>query len=328
MSKELVTAKGGTLSVGANQDGFSDRQVAALRHMGVEHANEADLEVFFHIVKRTGLDPFAKQIHMIERMTSEPDGNGGWHKVPKSTIQTGIDGYRLIGRRAADRANHTLSVSAPEWAHEDGSWRPVWARAWGRPVAARVTVARNGHDFTAVANFDEYAQTKRSGELNSMWAQRSGGQIAKCAEALAWRMAFPQDLAGLYTDDEMHQADSSTPAPSRATADDVLAAPEPVESDPEEVEAEMVEDDPVDTPDAPAKATTAQVAQIKRGVTANDIGNEAAKAMVQRVTGRADATTANLTGDEATAILAELAAFEGPAAASADTARAAIGATS
>jgi hypothetical protein len=112
--------------------------------------------------------------------------------------------------------------------------------------------------------------------------------------------------------------DAYNPAPDAVTP----------ESDPEVVEAEVVEDDPVDTPDAPAKATTAQVAQIKRGVTANDIGNEAAKAMVQRVTGRADATTANLTGDEATAILAELAAFEGPAAASADTARAAIGATS
>jgi hypothetical protein len=77
-------------------------------------------------------------------------------------------------------------------------------------VAAKVTVWRDGEPFTAVAMFEEYKQLKSGGRLNSMWEQRPAGQIAKCAEALAWRMAFPQDLSGIYSDDEMDQADNHT----------------------------------------------------------------------------------------------------------------------
>lgn len=193
-----------SLSISTDQSTFTDSQVAALRHMGVDGAGPGDLEVFFHVVKRTGLDPFARQIYMISRWSK--DG-------PKQTIQTGIDGFRLIGRRAADRAKVDISLSAPEWAHEDGSWRPVWSTAWGMPVAARVTITRGDSPFTAVAIFDEYKQTKRDGGLTQMWAQRPAGQIAKCAEALAWRMAFPQDLAGVYADDEMAHADSAPKSP-------------------------------------------------------------------------------------------------------------------
>jgi len=166
----------------------------------------------------------------------------------------------------------------------------------------------------------------------NVWKNYPAAMLRSRAITEVARMGASDCLLGIiYTAEEMgatvDQTGAVVEARQTTTADDVLAAPEPVESEPEVVEAEVVEDDPVETPDAPAKATTAQVAQIKRGVTANAIGNEAAKAMLQRVTGRDDATTANLTGDEATAILAELAAFEGPAAASADTARAAIGAT-
>ena len=204
----IVQHQGSSLAIEADQAQFTPMQVSALAQIGVDHASEGDLAVFFHVCQRSGLDPFAKQIYMIGRQVNEKAPNGEWVKVTKQTIQTGIDGFRLIGRRAADRARHGVSVKAPEWAHADGSWRQVWMSAWGTPVAARVTIQRGGEPFTAVALFDEYKQTKYGGELTSMWGQRPAGQLAKCAEALAWRMAFPQDLSGIYTDDEMDQADT------------------------------------------------------------------------------------------------------------------------
>src|SRR5205823_1632629 len=57
-----------------------------------------------------------------------------------------------------------------------------------------------------VAHWSEYAPDP----MNHMWRQRAAGQLAKCAEALAFRKAFPETLSGLYVNEEMDQADNRT----------------------------------------------------------------------------------------------------------------------
>lgn len=213
------------LAITADQREFTRAQRATLAHMGVEDATPEDLAVFLHQVQRTGLDPFSRQIHMIGRRSKKWDPRTrqeSWET--KWTIQTGIDGYRLIGRRAADARGESISVQAPEWMHASGEWRPAWSKAWGMPLAARVTIVRAGQTFTAVALMDEYVQTKGDGKPTRMWADRPAGMLAKCAEALAWRQAFPLDLSGIYTNEEMAQADNAHDAP--APPAEVAQAPE------------------------------------------------------------------------------------------------------
>jgi phage recombination protein Bet len=234
------------IAIRDDQVTFDDLQVKALAQLGVDRAEKADLAIFFHQCKRTGLDPFLRQIHMIGRRTKV---NNQW--VTKQTIQTGIDGFRLIARRAADRRKESLGYSDPLWCGEDGLWREVWL-ATEPPAGAKIVVHRNGQPFPGVAVFREFCQRKSDGTLNSQWSSKPAHMIAKCAEALALRMAFPQDLSGLYTDDETGIEAPEPGAPSQASGGTrrmSRAAHEAGASEPEPVDAEIVtDDDPVNEP--------------------------------------------------------------------------------
>lgn len=201
MSTEITRhqAPNTALAIQDNQTEFNEQQVATLRQLGVATANRGDLAVFFHQAVRTGLDPFARQIYMIERKG-------------KQTIQTGIDGFRLIARRTVERTGETLGYEDTLWCGPDGQWTDVWLKREA-PAASKVTVIRGGQRFAAVALYHEYVGTTRDGSPNQMWSTKGALMLAKCAEALALRKAFPQDLSGLYTSDEMQQADNQAPGP-------------------------------------------------------------------------------------------------------------------
>ena len=295
MNNEIATRSHGGLTITADQEWWSDRQAAALAQIGVADAPKADQAVFLHYCQRTGLDPFARQIYMIGRWSREGT---------KYTIQTSIDGFRLIGRRAADAHHEQLEVSDTEWCGPDGQWRDVWLSD-EPPAAARVSVIRNGGRFPAVALFREYAQAKKDGNLTQMWQDKGALMIAKCAEALAWRKAFPQDLSGLYTGDEMSQADTHrAPIPA--------ASPMSVQTPTSPASAQA----PVDITaslDGEVMVTAEQTELLKALMA--DL-NLDAKAMLKAacdITGCKVASAKDLTEIEADLVIAELNAKETPA---------------
>lgn len=202
----------------ANQTAFNAHQVAMLRQIGVEDAEPADLDLFFHICQRTGLDPFARQIYMIGRETDVkvrvPLDNGNSRvetkRMTKFTIQTGIDGYRLIGVRASRAQGDQTSHDEPLWRGKPGTdydrWVDYWPESAGQPAACKYTIWVNGQRHTAVCNFNEYAQYSGKGELTSMWKKMPANQLAKCAEAQAWRKAYPADFSGVILEDAAQHA--------------------------------------------------------------------------------------------------------------------------
>jgi len=180
----------------SDQDYWSGAQVAALKQLGLAQASQGDLKVFFHQSQRTGLDPFARQIYMINR--------GG-----KYTIQTSIDGFRIVAQRSGNYGGQTPA----EWCGEDGIWKDVWL-AKTPPLAARIGVYYKDapNPTYATAKWDSYAQS------SPIWSKMPDLMLAKCAEALALRKAFPNDLSGIYSSDEMAQADDTKFAPSKESA--------------------------------------------------------------------------------------------------------------
>lgn len=194
----------GALAIRPDQTQWTNQQAAVLRQSGIDHqvASE-ELSAFLHLCQRTRLDPFSRQIYLIGRWNNQ-------QKRKVYTPQTSIDGYRVIAHRAATEAGHALGYEDTLWCAKDGHWRDVWLSD-APPAAAKVTVIRNGMRFSAVARYSEYAQTNREGAPSGLWGKMPATMTAKCAEALALRMAFPHDLAGVYTAEEMAQADNPAP---------------------------------------------------------------------------------------------------------------------
>ena len=201
MTQEIQQHTGSQLAIHDDQAFWTDQQLAALRQLGVDANSQGDLAVFFHQAQRSGLDPFKREIYMITRKG-------------KPTIQTGIDGFYKIADRVSRKTGGTWGISETLWCGQDGQWADVWLQA-GPPAAAKVTLERNGARFTVVALTSEYQAQ------GPMWQKMPARMIAKCAEALAIRKAFPEDLSGLYTSEEMAQADSPAPAPRPASIQQV-----------------------------------------------------------------------------------------------------------
>lgn len=192
-----------------------------------------DLKYFMFQCSQRNLNPFKQQIHAVYIYDKQVRGE-------KLVVITGIGGFRSIAQRSP----------RPLYA---GSGEPVWDmdEETGLPKSATVQVfaynpvtGEREAITTGVAWFDEYKKesdeyvdetdadgkkiwdaqarrykSKKSGEkvLNPTWQQRPKGMIAKCAEALALRAAFPEELSGLYVQEEVDHLTRN--------ADDVIDIP-------------------------------------------------------------------------------------------------------
>ncbi len=177
---------------------WSPERISLIQRTIAPSVTKDEFDMFIERCKQTGLDPIARQIYAISRYDKQVGGN-------KMTIQVSIDGMRLLAERSGKYAGQV----GPLWCDEDMQWKEVWLSN-KPPLAAKVGVIRS--DFKeplfAVAKYASYVQTGKDNQVFGLWAKMPDLMLAKCAESLALRRAFPAETSGFYTREEMGQADN------------------------------------------------------------------------------------------------------------------------
>lgn len=206
MSKELavVTERGAQIVIHPE---FSNEQIRLLGETIAKGCDQNELSFFLNVCKLKRLDPFTGQVHVVKRW----DRDLGREKM---TIQVGIDGYRAIAARTGELCGNDEPIFDTEDA-EHPNKATVTVYRWHKDSGQKIP-------YTASARYSEYVQTKKDGSPNSMWTNKPFIMLGKCAEALALRKAFPDELSGMYSDEEMGQADNE---PQGTTPAQALKAP-------------------------------------------------------------------------------------------------------
>ena len=206
-----------TLPKSSDNSTWSPEERALVEAAGLVHTDSQSgtktlaerpvVAAFLQHCARTGLDPIARQIYSIARKSK---GQLKWQ------IQISIDGARLVAERSGQYEGQTT----PEFTADGITWTQVWL-ADDPPKAARVGVYRRGFRdaLYAIALWDAYVQRTYNGDVTEMWRKMGPLMLAKCAEMLGLRKAFPQDLSGLYSSEEMAQADKPAPVEQQSQAD-------------------------------------------------------------------------------------------------------------
>jgi phage recombination protein Bet len=150
--------------------------LALIKRTVAPNATDDQLALFLHDCQRRGVHPLDKLIVFT---------NAGGKYTPITTID-------YMRSRAAESGEMAGSDDA------------VFSGDGPKPDSATVTVYRltNGqrYAYSATARLQEYHRNTPT------WNHMPHTMLAKCAEALALRKAFPHQLQGLYTGEEMQQA--------------------------------------------------------------------------------------------------------------------------
>jgi phage recombination protein Bet len=187
--------------IARREHGLRPEQVALLKRTVAKDTTPDEFALFMLVARKHKLDPFTRQLHCVKRWSTEAG-------TKVMAIQIGIDGYRAMAARSHKDFG---SIGEPEY--EYGTDPKI-------PILARIRLWKKGVEqpTVAVAFWAEIAPKDINAKEAWAWKKMPRHMLAKCAEAFALRKAYP-DLADIYTDEEMAQADIDLSPEGREVTD-------------------------------------------------------------------------------------------------------------
>ena len=209
MSQELIT------SVSFNQSGLRFSYNDALADLGIDNigwkvlqdvifpnATSADSIIMaLTYCRRRKLDIFKRPVHIVPMYSTAANGGKG---AMIDTVWPSIAEIRTTAFRTGEYAGRDPTAFGPEITEDLGGVSvafPSWAQI---TVYRMVQGNRCPFPGPRVYWLETYAHAKRESDApNAMWRKRPNGQIEKCAEGGALRGAFPEEIGGEYSAEEM-----------------------------------------------------------------------------------------------------------------------------
>jgi phage recombination protein Bet len=178
---------------------FPAEELDLIKKTVANGATDAELKLFLFDCQRRGVHPLDKLIHFTKR---------GGRYTPVTSIDFMRSQAAMTGEMAG--SDDAAFVDALDGGHPESAFVTVYRLTQGQRFA-----------YSATARWSEYCPDNAP-----MWRRMPHTMLGKCAEALALRKAFPQQLAGLYTTDEMDQANNTGALASGTEASGRRAATE------------------------------------------------------------------------------------------------------
>ena len=178
---------------------ISGQQLDLIKSTIAKNATDDELKLFLYRANSMGLDPLKPgMIHFVKY------GNG------PGTIVVGIDGFRAKASATGKHSGTKRGVIRDDKGLCIGAWCEVYRSDWLQPAREEVSLR-------------EYDTGK------GPWAKMPETMLKKVAEAAALRMAFPDELGGVYSKEEMDQAEATEPRTVHQIVNSPIArAPKPI----------------------------------------------------------------------------------------------------
>lgn len=159
-------------------------------------ADPASVLMVWDYCQARSLDPLKKPVHIVPMNVKDAKtGRYEWRDV----VMPGVYEHRIT----AQRTNEYLGHSAPEYGPMV-KYREVEAPEWCSMVFYHHSpAAGKAIEFPVKVYFSEACGLDKEGNVNQTWRKRPRGMLTKCTEAAGLREAFPEELGGEPTIEEM-----------------------------------------------------------------------------------------------------------------------------